>query len=129
MQSGFLEEAAKWRSWLVRAVAGKPEKLQIMYGVAGERRLTEYEVPWLAGYEASAPVRVGNAAHGQRQLDVYGEDNDAFYAGRCLGLSPKRLELGAGVQAYRASRDHLGPSRTTEYGRCVVRSGTSPIPR
>ena len=88
MQSGFLDEAAKWRSWLVRAVAGKPENLQIMYGVAGERRLTEYEVPWLAGYEASAPVRVGNAAHGQRQLDVYGEVIDAFYAGRRLGLSP-----------------------------------------
>ncbi|RYI34733.1 MAG: glycoside hydrolase family 15 protein, partial [Acetobacteraceae bacterium] len=88
MQSGFLDEAAKWRSWLVRAVAGKPENLQIMYGVAGERRLTEYEVPWLSGYEASAPVRVGNAAHGQRQLDVYGEVIDAFYAGRRLGLSP-----------------------------------------
>ena len=88
MQSGFLDEAAKWRSWLVRAVAGKPENLQIMYGVAGERRLTEYEVPWLAGYEGSAPVRVGNAAHGQRQLDVYGEVIDAFYAGRRLGLSP-----------------------------------------
>jgi GH15 family glucan-1,4-alpha-glucosidase len=88
MQSGFLDEAAMWRSWLVRAVAGKPENLQIMYGVAGERRLTEYEVPWLSGYEASAPVRVGNAAHGQRQLDVYGEVIDAFYAGRRLGLSP-----------------------------------------
>jgi GH15 family glucan-1,4-alpha-glucosidase len=88
MQSGFLEEAGKWRSWLLRAVAGRPEELQIMYGVAGERRLTEYEVPWLAGYEGSLPVRVGNAAHGQRQLDVYGEVLDALYVGRCLGLAP-----------------------------------------
>jgi len=88
MQSGFLEEAGRWRTWLLRAVAGSPEKLQIMYGVAGERRLMEYEVPWLAGYEGSAPVRVGNAAHGQRQLDVYGEVLDALYVGRHLGLAP-----------------------------------------
>ena len=87
MQSGFLEEAAAWRTWLLRAVAGSPDKLQIMYGIAGERRLTEYEVPWLAGYEGTAPVRVGNAAHGQRQLDVYGEVLDALYAGRRLGLA------------------------------------------
>jgi len=87
MQSGFLEEAAAWRTWLLRAAAGSPDKLQIMYGVAGERRLTEYEVPWLAGYEGSSPVRVGNAAHGQRQLDVYGEVLDALYAGRRLGLA------------------------------------------
>jgi GH15 family glucan-1,4-alpha-glucosidase len=88
MQSGFLDEAERWRTWLLHAVAGSPEKLQIMYGVAGERRLTEYEVPWLAGYEASAPVRVGNAAHDQRQLDVYGEVLDALYVGRHLGLAP-----------------------------------------
>jgi GH15 family glucan-1,4-alpha-glucosidase len=87
MQSGFLNEARAWREWLLRAVAGSPDGLQIMYGVAGERRLTEYEVPWLPGYEGSAPVRVGNAAHGQLQLDVYGEVLDALYVGRCLGLA------------------------------------------
>jgi len=87
MQSGFLEEAKTWREWLLRAIAGSPDKLQIMYGVAGERRLTEYEVPWLAGYEGSRPVRIGNAAHGQLQLDVYGEVLDALYAGRRLGLA------------------------------------------
>jgi GH15 family glucan-1,4-alpha-glucosidase len=87
MQSGFLDEAQAWREWLVRAVAGSPEQLQIMYGVAGERRLTEYEITWLPGYENSAPVRVGNAAHEQRQLDVYGEVIDALYVGRCLGLA------------------------------------------
>ena len=87
MQSGFLDEAQAWREWLVRAVAGSPDQLQIMYGVAGERRLTEYEIPWLPGYENSAPVRVGNAAHEQRQLDVYGEVIDAMYVGRCLGMA------------------------------------------
>jgi GH15 family glucan-1,4-alpha-glucosidase len=71
------DEAENWRRWLLRAVAGDPADLQIMYGVAGERRLTEYELPWLPGYEGSAPVRVGNAASEQLQLDVYGEVMDA----------------------------------------------------
>lgn len=84
---GFVEEAEAWRAWLVRAVAGSPDDLQIMYGVAGERRLDEYEVPWLPGYEGSAPVRVGNAAAGQVQLDVYGEVLDAMYVGRKAGLA------------------------------------------
>jgi GH15 family glucan-1,4-alpha-glucosidase len=69
-------------------VAGDPSELQIMYGLAGERRLTEYEVPWLTGYERSRPVRVGNAAHSQFQLDVYGEVADAMYHGRAAGLKP-----------------------------------------
>ena len=71
--AGFLEEAKAWREWLLRAVAGSPSDLQIMYGVAGERRLTEYTIPWLPGYEGAAPVRIGNTAAGQIQLDVYGE--------------------------------------------------------
>jgi GH15 family glucan-1,4-alpha-glucosidase len=71
----------------LRAVAGSPEDLQIMYGVAGERRLVEYEVPWLPGYEESSPVRIGNAAAGQVQLDVYGEVLDALYVARKAGLS------------------------------------------
>ena len=87
MQAGFNNEAKAWREWLLRAVAGSPDKLQIMYGVAGERRLSEHEVPWLAGYEGSVPVRIGNAAHGQRQLDVYGEVLDALFEARCSGLS------------------------------------------
>lgn len=86
MNSGYYEEARAWRSWLMRAVAGTPDKLQIMYGIAGERRLTEWEVPWLAGYENSLPVRVGNAAHDQLQLDVYGELMDALYQARRGGL-------------------------------------------
>ena len=84
---GFVDEAEAWRAWLVRAVAGSPDDLQIMYGVAGERRLVEYEVPWLPGYENSAPVRVGNAAAGQVQLDVYGEVLDALYVARKAGLA------------------------------------------
>jgi GH15 family glucan-1,4-alpha-glucosidase len=86
IESGFLDEARAWREWLLRAVAGSPEDLQIMYGVAGERRLTEYEVPWLTGYESSAPVRIGNQAAEQLQLDVYGEVLDALYVARRSGL-------------------------------------------
>ena len=88
LTSGFLEEAGAWRDWLIRAIAGSPDQMQIMYGIAGERRLDEYELPWLAGYEGSTPVRVGNAAAGQLQLDVYGEVLDAMYQARRLGLAP-----------------------------------------
>jgi len=84
--SGFLGEAQAWRDWLLRAVAGSPDDLQIMYGVAGEARLTEYEIPWLTGYEGSVPVRVGNAAAGQLQLDVYGEVIEMLYTARKAGL-------------------------------------------
>jgi GH15 family glucan-1,4-alpha-glucosidase len=84
---GFVDEAEAWRAWLVRAVAGDPQDLQIMYGVGGERRLQESELPWLPGYEGSAPVRIGNAAAGQVQLDVYGEVLDALYVARRAGLA------------------------------------------
>ncbi len=84
--AGFLDEARAWREWLLRAVAGSPNDVQTMYGVAGERRLDEYEVPWLPGYQGSKPVRVGNAAVRQLQLDVYGEVLDAFYVARHAGL-------------------------------------------
>ena len=86
MNGGFFREAEEWRRWLVRAIAGSADQMQIMYGLAGERRLTEFEVPWLAGYERSAPVRVGNAAHAQLQLDVFGEVMDALYQARKGGL-------------------------------------------
>jgi GH15 family glucan-1,4-alpha-glucosidase len=84
--AGFKEEAVAFRDWLLRAVAGDPAHLQIMYGAAGERRLDEYTVDWLHGYAASRPVRVGNAAHRQYQLDVYGEVVDAMHQMRCLGV-------------------------------------------
>jgi GH15 family glucan-1,4-alpha-glucosidase len=80
MRGGFFEEAMSWRDWLLRAVAGQVSDLQIMYGPAGERRLEEWEASWLPGYEKSAPVRIGNAASGQFQLDVYGEVMSALYS-------------------------------------------------
>jgi GH15 family glucan-1,4-alpha-glucosidase len=85
--AGILDEAKAWHEWLLRAAAGAPDDLQIVYGVAGERRLEEYEIPWLPGYEDAIPVRVGNGAVRQLQLDVYGEVLDAFYVARRAGLS------------------------------------------
>jgi GH15 family glucan-1,4-alpha-glucosidase len=96
VNAGYTDEAQAWREWLLRAVAGSPQQLQIMYGLAGERRLTEWEVPWLPGYERSAPVRIGNAAYGQLQLDVFGEAMDALHQARCLGLAAS--ESGWAVQ-------------------------------
>ena len=86
LNSGYVEEASEWRNWLLRAVAGDPADLQTMYTVLGERRLTELELDWLPGYEGSAPVRIGNAASAQLQLDVYGEVLDALFQGRKRGL-------------------------------------------
>ena len=88
MTGGYTEEACAWREWLINAVAGTPSTIQIMYGLAGERRLTELELPWLPGYEASSPVRIGNDAHRQHQLDVYGEVMDALHLARRYGLPP-----------------------------------------
>lgn len=92
MNAGYYEEARQWRDWLLRAAAGWPAQLQIMYGIAGERRLDEYEIPWLDGYEGSRPVRVGNAAHDQLQLDVFGELMDALHQARRGGLHPREAD-------------------------------------
>jgi GH15 family glucan-1,4-alpha-glucosidase len=86
MHLGYHDEARAWRDWLLRAVAGTPAQIQIMYGIGGERRLPEWEVAWLPGYEGSRPVRVGNAAAAQIQLDVFGELADALYQARRSGL-------------------------------------------
>jgi GH15 family glucan-1,4-alpha-glucosidase len=95
--SGCLDEATAWRDWLVRVARGEPDSLQVMYGVAGERRIPELELPWLPGYEGSRPVRIGNAAAGQVQLDVYGEVIDALHSARNLGADAAedawRLEI------------------------------------
>jgi GH15 family glucan-1,4-alpha-glucosidase len=88
MDAGYYEEAQAWREWLSRAAAGRPDQIQIMYGIAGERRLTEWELPWLPGYEGSRPVRVGNDAHRQLQLDVYGELMNAIHHARASRLTP-----------------------------------------
>ena len=88
VRAGYTEEAGAWRDWLLRAIAGSPDRLQVIYGVAGERRLVELELPWLEGYESSRPVRIGNGAADQLQLDVYGEVIDALYYARKQGLAP-----------------------------------------
>ena len=99
LSSGYTEEALAWREWLLRAVAGSPDDLQIMYGIAGERRLTELELPWLSGYEGSKPVRIGNAAHEQFQLDVYGEIMAAAHLASQSGArsSPESWRLRTGL--------------------------------
>jgi GH15 family glucan-1,4-alpha-glucosidase len=87
MNAGYYEEAGAWRDWLLRAVAGVPAQAQIMYSITGERRLTEWEIDWLPGYEGAKPVRIGNGAHGQLQVDVYGEVMDALYQAHRGGLA------------------------------------------
>jgi GH15 family glucan-1,4-alpha-glucosidase len=91
VQAGYMEEAVAWRDWLFRAIAGDPSQLQIMYGIGGEHRLTELELPWLSGYEDSKPVRIGNAASEQFQLDIFGEVLAVFYGAWEAGL-PERDE-------------------------------------
>jgi GH15 family glucan-1,4-alpha-glucosidase len=103
MNAGYFEEALSWHAWLLRAVAGQPSQVQIMYGLRGERRLTEWEVSWLPGYEHSKPVRIGNAAATQLQLDIFGEVLDAFHQGRNGKLAVDKVAWA--VQ--RALLDHL----------------------
>ena len=88
VKTGYTEEAAAWREWLLRAIAGSPDRLQILYGVAGERHVPERELPWLRGYEGSSPVRIGNGAVDQLQLDVYGEVMDTLWLARSYDLDP-----------------------------------------
>ena len=119
MNAGFFDEAQAWREWLLRAVAGSPGQLQIMYGIAGERRLTEWTAPWLPGYENSAPVRIGNAAHSQLQLDVFGEIMDVHHQARRRGLSTNEFGMGGATRLPQtfagdlagARRRHLGGPR------------------
>lgn len=116
--AGFLEEAAAWRDWLIRAVAGSPDQVQIMYGVAGERLLPEIELPWLPGYAGSQPVRIGNGAAGQVQLDVQGEVIDSLYQARRRGLGPSP----AGWPLGRAILEHLEKAwRQPDHGIWEVR--------
>jgi GH15 family glucan-1,4-alpha-glucosidase len=100
LECGYLDEAQAWRQWLLRAVAGKGSELHIMYGVAGERRLPEMELPWLSGYENSRPVRIGNGAYDQFQLDVFGEVFDCLHLARHFGLNTED-------QAWRVERELL----------------------
>jgi GH15 family glucan-1,4-alpha-glucosidase len=101
MQAGYREEAEAWREWLLRAIAGSASQMQIMYGVRGERRLEEYEIPWLAGYENSKPVRVGNAASQQFQLDVYGEVLGAMHYAHQAGIENRETDWRLQVELVR----------------------------
>ena len=124
LRAGYTTEAKAWRDWLMRAVAGMPDQIQIMYGIAGERRLDEWEVPWLDGYEGSKPVRIGNAASEQVQLDVYGEVMMVLSEGRRLGLAD--LPDGWGLQ--QALANHLCDIwRENDEGIWEVRSGKQPF--
>ena len=119
MNGGYYQEARQWQAWLLRAIAGSAEQAQIMYGIAGQRRLLEWEIPWLDGYEGSKPVRVGNAAAGQLQLDIYGELMDAFFHALDrldrkpgIGLSHASRPGGSSRAAVGKTRSgHLGDAR------------------
>ena len=128
MNTGYYNEARAWRAWLLRAAAGSPADIQIMYGVAGERWLAEREVPWLGGYEHSKPVRIGNAAADQLQLDVFGEVMDAPIM---RGPAVSRTSRPRGSFSARCSRisKRCGAPPTKASGRCGADAITSPIPR
>jgi GH15 family glucan-1,4-alpha-glucosidase len=125
---GYLDEARAWRQWLLRALAGTPAQLQIMYGLGGERRLTELELRWLPGYAGSAPVRVGNAAHAQFQLDVWGEMLDATYAGTRAGLAPDGDDRRV-INTLMQRLETVWAEPDEGIWGCGAHAGTSPTPR
>jgi GH15 family glucan-1,4-alpha-glucosidase len=120
MNAGYQEEALAWRDWLLRAVAGSPWQMQAVYGLAGEKRLAEWEVPWLPGYEGSQPVRIGNAAFGQLQFDVYGEIMDAMFQAHSKGMGTRQADW----RLQRALVEHLAKIwREPDEGIWEVRGG------
>ena len=124
LHSGYREEAQAWRRWMLRASAGHPQQLQIMYGLAGERRLSEQMLDWLSGYEGSRPVRIGNAAYAQLQLDVYGEILDALHVGRTYQLDASH----DGWEFQRVLLDDLaGKWQAPDEGIWEVRGGARPF--
>ena len=125
MIGGYIDEARAFRDWLLRAVAGDPADLQIMYDIAGARRLTEFELPWLPGYEGSKPVRVGNAASGQFQLDVYGETLAAIYSGRKMGMAGRHDVWAPAKALIEFIDERVAAARTTASGRCAAAAVTS----
>ena len=129
MNAGYYDEAQAWRDWLLRAAAGSPSQLQIMYGLAGERRLTEYEVPWLPGYEQSTPVRIGNAAHGQLQLDVYGEVDGRALSGQARRTGDAAAPIGHFLRAMLEHLEQVWSSRTRASGKRAETRSTSPTRR
>jgi GH15 family glucan-1,4-alpha-glucosidase len=126
--AGYEAEAVAWREWLLRAVAGRPEQMQLMYGVGGERRLTEFELDWLPGYAGSRPVRAGNAASRQFQLDVYGELMDALHQARVHGVPPDEFAWQVQQQLMNFLEGHWREPDEGS-GRSAASGGTSPTPR
>ena len=110
MGAGYTDEARAWRDWLLRAVAGEPEQAQIMYGPPASTGSPRRGLDWLPGYESSRPVRVGNAAHGQFQLDVYGEVLDALHQARVFGIDPSG-ELAARDRPVAGCRELVARAR------------------
>ena len=117
MNGGYFDEAAAWQDWLLRALAGSPDQVQIMYGLKGERSLTEWKIDWLTGYENSRPVRVGNAAAEQMQLDIYGEMLDSFFHAQHSMHRHDEDDFRVLAAAAGASGDHLARTRSTASGR------------
>ena len=129
MLGGYSQEALDFGAWVLRATASHPSQTQVLYGVSGERRLIEYELDHLPGYEDSKPVRVGNAASDQFQLDVFGELLDAAYRGRELTGLLIAGRLGAPDAACSPTWRRSGGSPTRASGRCAGPAATSPTPR
>ena len=127
VRAGYDDEASAWRDWLLRAIAGSPDGPQSLYGLAGERRIAELELPWLEGYEGSRPVRIGNAACTQFQLDVYGEILDALYQARCGGPAAAGRRLGALPPPARAARGRLARARRGDLGGARPASPLHPL--
>ena len=128
MNAGYYEEAKAWREWLLRAVGGDPSQVQIMYGLAGERRLSEWEAQWLAGYEGAKPVRIGNAASEQMQIDIYGEVMDALHQARTRKLAANE----AGWTLQQELLEHLETiwaNRIRAFGKYGVTQDNSHIQR
>ena len=123
MNAGYYEEAGAWRDWLLRAVAGAPAQAQIMYSITGERRLTEWEIDWLPGYEGAKPVRIGNGAHGQIQIDVYGEVMDALYQAQRGGLASS-ANAWALQKAFLAHLEEIWGCQTGAFGKAGDLRGT-----
>ncbi len=129
LNAGYREEADRWQKWLMRAIAGSPEQIQIMYGVAGERRLDEWQISWLPGYEKSAPVRIGNAAAQQMQLDIYGELADVLTQADRGGLPTRAAPTRTARSLPRPSGRESGASPTKASGRCAAGRSISSTPR
>ena len=126
LSSGYREEAHAWREWLLRAVAGQPQQLQIMYGIGGERRLDEHLLPWLEGYAGSIPVRAGNDAHRQLQLDVFGEVMDSLHVARKAGVDPAPEAWELQKVPSRFPGGSLAGTPTKACGRCAAVRAISP---